>query len=143
MKSTVGIMIAALSTCGCATMRAEPPTSPDFSEIPTDAAPASARFYADCFEQAIASNAYRRADDGGGDELLLFTCTGAPARAFFDALGPWSASHQSEFMMGDRLARSTARVQRNLYGADYCSARNGQDHRCVISFNAGDFIRTD
>jgi len=143
MKIATLTLIAGLSLAGCATTSDEVAVPPDYSEVPTDAAPPAARYYVDCFAQAIASGTYRRADDGGGDELLLFTCTGEPARAFFEALGAWSAQAGSEFMIDDRVARSTARVQRNLYGVDYCSARAGQDHRCVISFNAGDFIRTD
>ncbi|MBN8552494.1 MAG: hypothetical protein J0L52_06330 [Caulobacterales bacterium] len=127
----------------CATIRADAPLQPDYSEVPTDAAPPAARYYADCFAQAIDAGAYRRADNGNGDEWLLFTCTGEPARVFFEALASWSRAMDSEFMMGDRVTRSTARVRQDLYGTDYCSARDGQDHRCVISFNAGDFIRSD
>ena len=143
LKSVGPILILVTTLPACATAQVEAPLQPDYSEIPTDAAPPAARYYANCFAQAIDAGAYRRADDGGGEDLLLFTCTGEPARSFFEALEPWSRALDSEFMMGNRVARSTARVRQDLYGVDYCSALDGSGHRCVISFNAGDFIRTD
>ena len=135
-------LIAAVSVAltGCATTPDAPAGAPDYSAIVTAPAPPNARLYVDCFSQAITAGSYRSADDGDGAELLLFTCTGAPARALFDALGSWSAGIGSEFQMDGRTARSTARVERNLYGVDYCSALDGADHRCVITFNAGDFL---
>ena len=114
--------------------------TPNYSPIATDPATPTARLYAECFVQATQNGTYRRAHDGGGDELILFTCTGAPARAFYDALGRWSARIDSQFDMDGRTGRSTSKIRRNLYGADYCSARDGADHQCVISFNAGDFL---
>ena len=129
-----------LILAACATGQAEAPITPDYSVIATDPAPPNARLYADCLAQAAQAGDYRRAHDGGGDELILFTCTGEPARAFYEALGPWSARLGSTFAMGDRTARSTFPIRQNLYGADYCSALDDADHRCVISFNAGDFL---
>ena len=114
--------------------------APDFAPVTGDPAPANARYYADCIGQAAATGEFRRASDGGGDELILFTCTGAPARAFYDALGPWSARIDSAFERDGRSYRSTAKVQRNVFGVDYCSSASGADHRCVITFNAGDFL---
>lgn len=138
-KSAFALALTAL-LCACATTPESPPTPPDYAEIETQTAPAHARLYADCFDQAIASGAYRRAADGG-DELLLFTCTGAPAVAMFTALGPWSAKIGSEWRADGRVWRSTAKVQRNLIGTDYCSATpDDRDARCVITFNAGDFL---
>ena len=117
--------------------------APDYAPLAGQPAPANARLYADCLAQAAASGAFRRAADGGGEELILFTCTGAPARAFFDALGPWSARIDSAFDHDGRTYRSTAKVQANLFGVDSCSAVGGADHRCVLTFNAGDFLNGD
>ena len=106
---------AAASTAllaACASTPDAPPTAPDYAEIATTPAPANARLYTDCFSQAISAAAYRRAANDG-DELLLFTCTGAPAQAMFTALGPWSASIGSEWRAEGRVWRSTARVQRD------------------------------
>ncbi|KQY75091.1 hypothetical protein [Brevundimonas sp. Root1423] len=128
----------ALTACAHATETALAP--PDYSPIAGDPAPANARLYADCIGQAAAAGSYRRASDGGGDELILFTCTGAPARAFYDALAPWSARIGSAFEHDGRSYRSTAKVQANMFGVDSCSAANGSDHRCVLTFNAGDFV---
>jgi hypothetical protein len=27
-----------------------------------------------------------------------------------------------------------------MFGVDSCSALNGADHRCIVTFNAGDFV---
>ena len=114
--------------------------APDYTPLAGEPAPANASLYADCLGQAAATGAFRRAADRGGEELILFTCTGAPARAFFDALGPWSARIDSAFDHDSRTYRSTAKVQANLFGVDSCSAVGGTDHRCVLTFNAGDFL---
>lgn len=124
----------------CAHAPAALVTAPDYSPLAGDPAPAHARLYADCIGQAAATGTYRRAADGGGDELILFTCTGAPARAFYDALGPWSAQIGSAFDHDGRNYRSTAKVVANMFGVDSCSAVEGADHRCVLTFNAGDFV---
>lgn len=113
---------------------------PNYAPIAGDPAPPNARYYVDCIGQAAATGSYRRAADGGGDELILFTCTGAPARAFYDALGPWSVTHDSAFEHDGRSYRSTAKVQANMYGVDSCSTAAEADPRCVITFNAGDFL---
>jgi hypothetical protein len=138
--STVAALAVATLLSACASTSAPPPAAPDRAEVATTPAPAHARLYADCFGQAIANHSYRRAG-GGGDELLLFTCTGGVAGAMYEALGPWSARIGSEWKAEGRVWRSTARVERNLFGVDYCSAADGGgDVRCVITFNAGDFL---
>ena len=134
--------IAALGSlaAACAHAPAATVAPPNYAPIMGDPAPPHARLYADCFRQAAETGSYRRAADGGGDELLLFTCTGAPARAFYEALGPWSAQIGSAFDHDGRTYRSTAKVEANMFGVDSCSAADGTDHRCVITFNAGDFL---
>jgi hypothetical protein len=132
------VLLATLTACAHAPEAA--PVAPDYTPIAGDPAPPNARYYADCIGQAAASGAFRRASDGGGDELILFTCTGAPARAFWDALGPWSARIGSTFGHDGRSYRSTAKVQANMFGVDSCSVEDDADHRCVITFNAGDFL---
>ena len=134
------ILTALLGTAACAHGPEEAVGPPDYAPIAGDPAPPHARLYADCLGQAAANGSYRRTADGGGDELILFTCTGIPARVFYEALGPWSAKVGSEFVHDGRVHRSTAPVERNLFGVDSCSAASGADHRCVISFNAGDFL---
>lgn len=132
------ILLVGLTACAHAPEAA--PTAPDHTPIAGEPAPPNARLYADCIGQAATSGTFRRAADGGGDELILFTCTGAPARAFYDALGPWSARIGSAFDHEGRSYRSTAKVVANMFGVDSCSAISGTDHRCVITFNAGDFL---
>lgn len=141
MRPTAALVPAALALAltACAHAPSAAPAAPDYTPLRDDPAPAHARYYADCIAQAANSGAFRRAADGG-DELILFTCTGAPARAFYEALGPWSARIGSAFEHDGRSYRSTARVEVDLFGVDLCSAASGADHRCVLSFNAGDFL---
>lgn len=134
------VVLFSLGAAACSHGGGEIMGPPDFTPIAATPAPANARLYADCFSQASAAGAYQRADDGDGTELLLFTCTGAPALAFYEALGPWSRQIDSEFARDGRTYRSTARVERDLFGVDYCSASAAGDHRCTLSFNAGDFL---
>lgn len=134
------ILPTLLLTAACASTPDAPAVPADYTAVANTPAPPHAQLYINCFTQAMTAGTYAAAGDGEGDKLILFTCTGAPARAFFDALGPWSARIGSEFPMDGRTARSTAKVERNLYGVDYCSALNDGDHRCVITFNAGDFL---
>lgn len=142
MRSISPVAAAALLGCltACAHGPETPDGPPDYAPIAGEPAPANARYYADCIGQAAMKGAYRRASDGGGDELILFTCDGAPARAFYDALGPWSARLGSAFEHEGRSYRSTAKILRNMFGVDSCSAAENADHRCVITFNAGDFL---
>ena len=52
-----------------------------------------------------------RARSDPGTTLLLFTCTGAPAKAFFDGLADYSAKIRSEFTLDGHVYRSTQRVR--------------------------------
>lgn len=122
----------------CAGSRPTPATPPDYRPIPGDAAPARAALYVACLADATAQHRVRHAHDPD-TSLLLFTCTGEPARAFYDGLAEWSAKIGSEFQHEARTYRSTARVRQNLFGVDYC-ATDGAQHECVITLNAGSFV---
>jgi len=133
--------IACLLAAGaCAHAPEAVPSPPDYAPLTAQPAGPHARLYADCIRQAAETGAYRQVIDGG-DELLLFTCEGAVARAFWAALGPHSAAKDSAFENDGRSYRSTARVERDLVGVDYCTVdASGGDARCVLTFNAGDFL---
>lgn len=139
MVRPLALLLFASLVTACAHGPAPGAPAPDYAPITGDPAPPNARNYADCIGQAAASGTYRRASDGG-DELILFTCTGTPARAFYDALGLWSVRLGTGFLYEGRSYRSTARVQANMFGVDSCSVAGDADHRCIISFNAGDFL---
>lgn len=132
---------ALLAAAACAhAPEASSPVAPDYT--PLDAQPAGhhARHYADCIRQAAENGTFSQVIDGG-DELLLFTCTGRVAATFYEALGPHSERMDSGWQRDGRSYRSTARVQRDLIGVDYCSIGNdGQQPQCVLTFNAGDFL---
>ncbi len=116
-----------------------PITNPDFSPIPTKPS-ARGKLYADCLAEAVASQHYGHAQDDGSTNVLLFTCTGAPARAFFEGLGSWSKQQSSEVKADGKVIRSTNRVRKNLFGVDYC-ASDGAIYECVVTLNVGDFAR--
>lgn len=117
-----------------------PMATPDYAPIAGEMAPPQARLYADCISQASGNRAYQRArsDDS---TLLLFTCTGAAARAFYEGLEARSAAIGSQFVSDGRTFRSTEVVQRTLFGVDYCSTDGRGDHACVITLNTGAFLR--
>ena len=48
---------------------------------------------------------------------------------------------KSEFQFEGRTYRSTDRVVANLFGVDYCSTGDGDDYACVVTLNAGRFLR--
>jgi hypothetical protein len=131
------------AACAHATPPGASPVVADYAPLAGQPTGPHARLYADCIAQAAGSGAYRQVIDGG-EELLLFTCTGPLAQSFYDALGPHSAAMDTGFNQNGRSARSTARVQKNLVGVDYCSVdASGGDPRCVLTFNAGDFLIAD
>lgn len=118
----------------------EPMAAPDYAPIAGEMAPPQARLYADCISQASGNRAYQRAQDEDST-LLLFTCTDAAARLFYEGLEARSAGIGSEFVSNGRTFRSTEVVQRNLFGVDYCSTDGRGDYACVITLNTGAFIR--
>jgi len=132
-----------VTACAHAATDTIPPVAPDYAPLAEQPTGPHARLYAECIRQAAGSGAYRQVIDGG-EELLLFTCTGPLAESFYHALGPHSAAMGAGFTQNGRSARSTARVQKNLVGVDYCSVdASGGDPRCVLTFNAGDFLIAD
>lgn len=137
MRAICTTLLGALTLTACATAP-EPVTGPaDLSAIAVEPS-AKARLYADCIAQAATAGTFGRAHDPD-TEMVLFTCTGAPARAFYDGLAERSVDVGSEIRADGRTYRSTNAVQRDLFGVDYCVAE-GATHTCVISLNAGDFL---
>lgn len=140
MRRLALIALAASFASACAHSNDGYILPPDFRPIATESS-AKARLYADCIAQAVETGAYGRAHNAD-TEMVLFTCTGAPARTFYEALGswmqqgPWSAQ-----IGGGRKLRSTMPIQRDLFGVDWCSTDEADDYLCVISLNAGEFLR--
>lgn len=117
---------------------APPPANPDFSPIATQDSPRG-KLFADCLADAAAHTSYGVAKDGDAN-VLVFTCSGAPAKAFFEGLGAWAREHLSEAKADGKIVRSTNRVRKNLFGVDYCES-DGAVYRCAITLNVGDFVR--
>lgn len=127
--------LGAITLTACATAPA-PSGPPNYAPITTTPAP-RAKLYADCIAQAAASGRYGRAKDG--IHVVVFTCDGAPARAFFDGLAAFSAANATEVVDGDRVIRSTTRIERDLFAADYCE-RSGASYSCSITLRTGEFV---
>jgi hypothetical protein len=132
--------MALLAAAACAHAPESAPVAPDYTPLVAGPTGPHARLYAGCIQQAAQNGNYRQVIDGG-DELLLFTCEGPIAASFWDGLAAHSASMDSGWERDGRRYRSSARVQRNLVGVDYCTVdASGGDARCVLTFNAGDFL---
>jgi len=128
-------LLGLLVACG---HKPPPVTNPDFSPIATTSSPRG-KLYADCLADGVTNQRYGHAQDGSTN-VLLFTCTGAPARAFFEGLGSWATKQGSEAKADGKVFRSTNRVRKNLFGVDYC-ASDGALYECVVTLNVGDFVR--
>jgi hypothetical protein len=142
MRHLIRLAAAAtlLAVGACAHELEAPPQVPNYTPLEGQPTGPHALLYADCIRLAAAAGHYRQVIDGG-DELLLFTCSGSIAEAFWQALGPHSERMGSAFEHDGRRYRSTAKVQRNMIGVDYCTVdATGGDARCVMTFNAGDFL---
>ena len=131
-------LLGMLMVCGaCASGPEAPRGPPSVTLAPGWPVPAQGRHYADCIAQAVEAGQYDREPEAN---LLRFTCTGDKARAFYDALGPWSDQIGSRLDGEGRSWRSSVRIQRDLSGVDHCSADNAGDYRCVVVLNVGDFL---
>ncbi|WGM31596.1 hypothetical protein [Brevundimonas sp. NIBR11] len=130
------LVSSSIAVTGCASLSdAGPAAAPDYTPIQTQSHPRAA-LYVDCIAQATAARAYGYAEDDG-NVRLLFTCTGAPARAFYNGLAARSAAIGSEIQTGGRTFRMTERVERDMFGVDYCSTGGANDFTCVVSLNTG------
>jgi hypothetical protein len=127
--------IALLALGACASHPPATTPTPSYRPITIEPSPPQGDLYANCLADAVANHRYGRAHDPDTD-LLVFTCTGTAASAFFDGLADWSAKQGSEFVSDGVTYRSTARVRRDLFGVDYCSRDT-----CNITLNAGEFLR--
>lgn len=136
IRPLLAAALGAISLAACATTQDAPAGPPDYTPVATTPS-ARAKLYADCIAQAAASGRYGRAEDG--IHVIVFTCDGTPARAFYDELAGWSAATGSEVMTGERTIRATTRIERDLFGADYCERRAG-DYSCSISLRTGEFV---
>lgn len=129
-------LAASIALAGCASMpEATIAGPPDYTPIQTQPHP-RARLFVDCIAQATTAGTYGHAHDGDSDRLL-FTCTGAQARAFYDGLAARSAAIGSEVQVDGRTFRTTEIVERDLFGVDYCSTGGAGDFTCVITLNTG------
>jgi hypothetical protein len=133
------LVVTALATA-CAA-HTPPPAAPSYAPVATRPASPRAALYAACLADAVASQRVAQAEDAD-TSLIVFTCQGAPAQAFFDGLAEWSAREQSQFVHAGRTYRSTSRVRHDLFGVDYCVAPAPPlAAECRISLNAGEFVR--
>ncbi|WP_298124681.1 hypothetical protein [Brevundimonas sp.] len=132
------LLLLALPAAACASAQGVS-SPPDLTPIITTAAPSNARLYADCLRQATEARTYARASDPT-TELLVFTCSGIPARTFYEALGPRTAAAGSEFTSGVLTVRPTEPPRRDLFGVDWCSWDGAVDWRCAVSLRTGTFL---
>lgn len=135
---TTVALCASLLLAACASTPDAPdaPSGPPTLTItPGQPAPPQSRLYAACISQATQNSSYDREEN-----LLRFHCSGELAHAFFDALGPYSASAQSEMQGDGRVWRFTQRLERNPTGVDYCWRDAANGYGCTVVLNVGDFL---
>jgi hypothetical protein len=140
MRCLVPLLLTLAGLSACATGPGGASGPPDYSAVATLPPSPRARLYADCVAASVAAGTYAHAQNHDTD-LVVFTCNGRPARAFYEGLAEHSAAVGSEFVHDGRTWRSTNRVERDLFGVDVCSTDAATDFRCSISLNAGPFLR--
>ena len=126
-----------LGACASAPEQAAPAGPPDVRLTAGLPAPPQARLYAECISQATETGSYVRERDG---KTLRFTCTGATAKWFFDALGPWSVKAGSEYVADGTTWRFSKKLIRDSYGIDGCSRDAAEEHMCVVVLAVGEVI---
>ena len=133
-------VLAAMALCACASTPAPRPfeVAADLSEPAASAAPAKTVLYTDCISQAISSNKVAHVADAD-TKLIRFTCSGAPAQRFYEALAVLGDQAVSVWQADGRTYRATAKVKKSLFGADYCSTGAG-GAVCHIVLNAGSLL---
>lgn len=131
-------MLLLLAAChhAAATPR---PVAPSFQPVAGEPLTPHGQLYADCLADAIAAKRVATAHDPG-TQVMLFTCTAAPAQAFYDGLAARSAEVHSESTVGAKTLRATNQVHRDLFGVDYCT-KEGETYECVVTLNAGEFLK--
>lgn len=125
------VTMLALTACASAS---EPSSPPSLVIAPGQPAPPQARFYADCIAQAAAARTYDREANG-----IRFQCDGAPAQAFFDGLGAWSAQVGSEIQADGAVWRFSVPIRENPSFVDFCR-REGERYACTVVLNVGEFL---
>lgn len=103
------------------------------------AAPPRSVLYTDCLAQAIDRPAVARLSRDGA-ELLRFTCTGAPAQRFYEALAVLGDEAVTVWQENGRTFRATVKVKEGLFGVDYCSKGTANDAICQLVLNTGPFL---
>ena len=132
--------VSALTACASVGREAAPSGPPTVIRTPGEPAPAHARLYADCLAASAAAGTYVKEP---GVELLRLTCSGAPARAFYEALAVWSTTGGSQVVAEGRSWRYTQKIERDPYGLDDCSTDGADDYRCTITLTVGAFLSAE
>lgn len=136
MKALIFGALFALTACASAPEPAQGPPTLDIA--PGQAVPAQAHFYADCVAQSAAARNYDREGN-----VIRFHCEGAPARVFFDGLGPYSAEVGSEIVAMGRTWRFSTPIRQNPSFVDFCRRQGEGDaarYDCTVVLNVGEFL---
>lgn len=136
VRATSLALLASAGLAACATAP-EPVGAPSLKEAPGLPAPPQARLYANCVAQAATAGTY---DRDATLNVIRFRCEGAPARAFYEGLGPWAAQIGSELVGEGRTWRFGSKIERDPSGLDYCTEGDGDDWRCAVVLNVGEFL---
>jgi hypothetical protein len=129
-------LIAALMLAACASSPdVEPSGPPTLVIAPGQAAPAQARFYADCIVQAAQAQTYDREEN-----VLRFHCEGPTAQRFFDGLAAWSAEIGSQYEADGVTWRFSTPIRQNPSFVDFCRRTSGLQYDCTVVLNVGEFL---
>ena len=113
--------------------------SAEDQSVPQPAGP-NAHFYTDCMADAAAHSTYDR-----DARYLRLGCYGAPAKAFFEALGARPPGKTFDTTQGGKHWRFTQIPEKNLYGLDGCwqvvaPSPGEAEFGCLLIYPAGSFL---
>ncbi|HEY4182326.1 MAG TPA: hypothetical protein VGM90_36085 [Kofleriaceae bacterium] len=131
---------ALIVLAACAGHAPTPTVPANFAGVPTESSPVVGALYANCLAAATAAQHYGEAHDHD-THVLLFTCGGEPAKAFYDGLAEYTAKIRSEVVRDGRTYRPTQVVKHDLFGVDYC-VFDGTTYACTVTVNVGRFLES-
>lgn len=131
----IAAVLAALSLAACATKAELPAGPPSLVEGMGSAPPVQARFYSACIVYAAAQGTIDRVGN-----TLRYRCGGAPAQAFYEGLGAFSAELGSEYRGEGRTYRVTQKLQSDLSGVDFCFRDAAGAYGCTVVLNVGPYL---
>lgn len=125
--------------CACVSSGANRPAAPILTPPLGGPVTANGTLYVRCLSEAI-DGQHVDVESDKSNHLLRFTCRGEAAHRLYDGLAARSTAQHAEWTREGKTLRSTQKIERDLFGSDYCSFDGGTSYECSIVLNVGQFL---